>query len=211
MSVVPSLVTVNGLFVYLRGDGTYPTTQTNVDLTVQALHFANLDIEGFDPRQHTRTFLLHLRMGVGVVGLDPQTLQDGSHLLSTTAVKVFQIVQGGQSLREIDLIEGGSKATTQEAGDKAGRQRAGLGGHARDLLRQLGPQLSGRVGRDVLSRRDGRIGGAGRGSVGKRRVGNSRAWSGMFGRVGVQGVHGAQRDLIGTRVTKTVVKDPSQG
>ena len=211
MSVVPSLVTVNGLFVYLRGDGTYPTTQTNVDLTVQALHFANLDIEGFDPRQHTRTFLLHLRMGVGVVGLDAQTLQDGCHLLSATAVKVFQIVQRGQGLREVDLIEGGGKATTQEAGDKAGGQRAGLGGHARDLVRQLSPQLSSRVGRDVLSRGNGDIGGAGRGSIGKGRVGSSRACGGVSGRVGVQGVHGAQRDLVGARVTKTVVKDPGQG
>lgn len=189
---------------------THPTTQTNVNLTVQALHLANFDIEGFNPRQHTRPFLLHLRMGVGVIGLDAQTLQDGRHLLSATAVKVFQIVQGGQSLREVDLIEGGGKATTQEAGDKAGGQRAGLGGHARDLVRQLGSQLSSRVGREVLSRGNGDIGGT-RGSIGKGRVGSSRAWGGVSGRVGVQGVHGAQRDLVGARVTKTVVKDPGQG
>lgn len=150
-------------------------------------------------------------MGVGVVGLDPQTLQDGGHLLSATAVKVFQIVQGGQSLREVDLIQGGGKTTTQEAGDKTGGQRAGLGGHARDLVRQLGPQLSSRVGRDVLSRGNRDIGGAGRGSIGKGRVGSSRAWVGVSGRVGVQGVHGAQRDLVGARVTKAVIKDPGQG
>ena len=158
-----------------------PTTETNVDTRVEHLDLVDLGVDRFDPRQDTRALLLEVWLAGRAVGFDSQTTQGTRYLLAPAGVQITQVVKSRQGLGELDFMQIGGEAATQEASDKARGQSSGLGGVTSDKIRQLRSQLAGGI--DGLVRIRGRLG-------------RASAADGVH----VEAVHGTQRDFIGAGV-----------
>lgn len=191
---------------------THPATEANVDLGVEGLEAARLCIDRLQPDHDTGVF----RGELGLLGVlrvlvgNVQALHGRRQLLLPSGLEILEVVEGRQGLGEIHGLELGSEAAAQEGGQERGWQGAWLGWEAGDLVDQLRAKVGGRVHIGFFL---GGSRGLGRGGSprGKEGLGGTIAVAVGLGGVAVDGVHGTQRNFVGSRIAQAVVEDPGEG
>lgn len=104
----------------------YPSSKAEEDLCVESLDFPLLVLNTDDPFQHAGVFAAKDSSFTKIGSIHAKSVQGSHNLPSPPNLEIFQIVQGGQRLGEIDLDQILREAPAHEAGDEAWRERAWL-------------------------------------------------------------------------------------